>query len=192
MESVGSSEKKPMELFVKWSEEYLDLLNRRHRVFKETTESFLDVVRDAFEMKVPEDSMKRLSGNVLELCSLPVNSLGSNGKWEEVSREFQKLLTGMPVPLSGNGLSEEIRQYGKATCSNGSRASLAGMNWMKGLLHEQKIASDSKEAGQVVKNCLEMTESFIEESVACLMDQVKANSGLVKTGLLNNPAGSVR
>jgi hypothetical protein len=90
----------------------------------------------------------------------------------------------MPVMISGNGFSEELKQYGKATWANGSRVSSACIDWMKHLLSEQKISADKKETEQAMKNCLEATESFLKESVACWMDQVEAGSGLVKHGLL--------
>jgi hypothetical protein len=45
-----------------------------------------------------------------------------------------------------------------------------------------------------MKNCLEATESFLKEAVACWMDQVEAGSGLVKHGLLKevSPAQPVQ
>ena len=58
------------------------------------------------------------------------------------------------------------------------------MNWMMSLLHGQKLTSDRKEAEEAMKNCLEATESFLKQSVACWMDQVEAGSGLMKHGLL--------
>jgi hypothetical protein len=185
MMSIGESlEQKPFELFTKWSEEHLDMLNRRQQIFKETTESFLGVVRDSMGMKVPEESLKRLCGNMLELYKLPLNTFGDHARLEAYSSEIKKLVAEMPVALSGNGFSEELRQYGKASWANGSKANSACMNWMTSLLHEQKLTSDRKEAEAAVKNCLEATESFLKESVACWMDQVEAGSGLVKHGLL--------
>lgn len=177
-------EQKPFELFTKWSEEHLELLNQRQQMYKEATESFFGVVRDSMEMKAPEESLKRLCGNMLELYNLPLNKLGDNANLEEYSRELKKLVAGMPVMISGNGFSEELKQYGKATWANGSRVSSACIDWMKHLLSEQKISADKKETEQAMKNCLEATESFLKESVACWMDQVEAGSGLMKHGLL--------
>jgi len=72
MMSTGVSlEQKPFELFAKWSEGHLELLNQRQQMFKATSDSFLGLVRESFEMKVPEESLKRLSGNILALCKLP-------------------------------------------------------------------------------------------------------------------------
>jgi hypothetical protein len=182
--SIGVSvEQKSKELLKKWSKEQQDVIAQRQHMFKEATDSFLGVVNDSLKMRVPEESLKRLCGNILELYSLPTNMLVDNKKLEEYSRECQKVVAAMQGTLSGNGFSEEFKKYGKATWTNGSRASSAYMNWMKDLLREQKITADGKEAGQVVKSCLELTESFIEESVACWMDQVKASSGLVRTTL---------
>jgi hypothetical protein len=194
MSNGVSLEQKPFELFTKWSEEHLNLMNQRQQMFKEATESFLGVVRDSIERKAPEDSMQKLCGSMLGLCSLPSNTPGNNGTWEEYSREFLEFAARTPFALTGNGFSEEITHYGKETWKNGSRASSACMSWMKNILCGQKIASDGKEAGQVVKNCLEATESFIEESVACWMDQVKAGGGLMRHGLLKEgvPAGPVQ
>lgn len=180
-ESLG---KNTLDLFTKWSQGHLELLNRRQQMYKEVSDSFLGVVRESIEMKVPEESLKRLSGNMLALCKLPINTLGNQSGLDACSSEFKKLLAGMPVALSGNGISEEFRQYGKASWENGSKAHSACMNWMMSLLHGQKLTSDRKEAEEAVKNCLEATESFLKESVACWMDQVEAGSGLVKHGLL--------
>ncbi len=195
MSNGVSLEQKPFELFTKWSEGHLDMLNQRQQMFKQATESFLGVVRDSVERKAPEESLQKLCGSMLGLCSLPSNTLGDNVQPEEYSREFLDFAARTPFALTGNGISAEIRHYGKETWKNGSRASSACMSWMKSLLREHKIASDGKEAEQVVKNCLEATESFIEESVACWMDQVKAGSGLVRHGLLKERgpgrAGSV-
>ena len=168
MMSTGVSlEQKPFELFTKWSEGHLDLLNRRQQMFKEASDSFLGVVRESFEMKVPEESLKRLSGNILALCKLPLNTLGDQAGLDAYSSEIKKLVAGMPAALSGNGFSEEFRQYGKASWANGSKAHTACMNWMMSLLHGQKLTSDRKEAEEAVKNCLEATESFLKASVAC-------------------------
>lgn len=186
MSSRVPLEQKPVELLTKWSEEHLNLLNQRQQMFKEATESFLGVVRDSMAMKVPEESLKRLCENMLALCKLPLNTLGGNLKMEEYSSELKKLVAAMPVALSGNGFSEEFKQYGKASWANGSKANSACMNWMTSLLHGQKLTSDRKEAEEAVKNCLEATESFLKESVACWMNQVDAGSGFVKHGLLKN------
>ncbi len=177
-------EQKPWELFSKWSEEHQSLLNHRQQMYREATESFLSVVRDSMEMKAPEESLKKLYGNMLELCNLPLYTLGDNARLETYSSELKKLLAGMPVVLSGNGFSEEFRKYGKATWENGSRASSACIDWMKHLLPTQKVAADRTEAEEAVKNCLEATESFLKESIACWMDQVEAGNGLVKHSLL--------
>jgi hypothetical protein len=179
-------EQKPLEWFAKWSEGYLALMSRRQRLYKETTESVLGIARDLMDRQAPEQPMKKLCGSMLELYNMPLSVIGSNGGSEELSREFQKFITGAPFAVSGNGFSEEIKAYGKATWENGSRASSACMNWLKELLREQKLTADGKEAGQVVKSCLELTESFLEQSAACWMDQVKTNSGLVKASLLKD------
>ena len=118
-------EQKPFELFTKWSEEHLELLNQRQQMYKDATESFFGVVRVSLEMKAPEESLKRLCGNMLGLYNLPLNKLGDNTNLEEYSSELKKLVAGMPVMISGNGFSEELRQYGKATWANGSRVSSA-------------------------------------------------------------------
>lgn len=194
MSKIGVSlEPKPLELFSKWSEEQLGLMARGQRLFEEASKSLLGVIRETVEMKAPEESLKKLCGSMLELCNLPLNTLGDNGNWEKYSHELQKLVAGMPSVLSANGFSEEITQYGKATCTNGSKASYAYVNWMKNLLHEQNFTMDDKEAQQALKNCMDATESFIGESVACWMDQVKASNGFVRTGLLKEkqPAVSV-
>ena len=184
MSNGTSLGKNTLDLFTKWSEGHLGLLNQRQRMFREATQSVLGIVQDSLEMKAPEESVKKLCGNMLELCNLPLNVVGSNGNWEEYTREFRKLVAGTPIAVSGNGFSEEVRAYGKATWENGSRFSSAYVNWMKSLLQGQKLTSDTEEAGRIVRNCLDTTESFIEESVACLLGQVKANSGLLKNGLL--------
>jgi len=184
MSNGTSSGKNTLDLFTKWSEGHLGLLNQRQRMFREATQSVLGIVQDSLEMKAPEESVKKLCGNMLELCNLPLNVVGSNGNWEEYTREFRKLVSGTPIAVSGNGFSQEVRAYGKATWENGSRVSSAYVNWMKSLLQGQKLTSDTEEAGRIVRNCLDTTESFIEESVACLLGQVKANSGLLKNGLL--------
>ncbi len=195
MMSTGVTlEQKPFELFTKWSEGHLDLLNRRQQMFREASDSFLGVVRESFEMKVPEESLKRLSGNMLAFCKLPFNTLGDHAGLESYSSEIKKLVAAMPVALSGSGFSEEFTQYGKASWANGSKAQSACMNWMTSLLHGQKLTSDRKEAVEAVKNCVEATESFLKESIACWMDQLEAGSGLVKKGLLKegSPAQPVQ
>ena len=184
MRAGVSVEKKPFDLFTKWSEGHLDLLNRRQQVLKEASDSFLGVVRESFEMKVPEESLKKLSGNMLALCKLPLNTLGDHAGLDAYSSEFKKLVAGMPVAISGNGFSEEFKQYGKASWENGSKVHSACMSWMMGLLQNQRLTSDQKEAEEAMKNCLEATESFLKKSVACWMDQVEACRGLMKHGLL--------
>ena len=194
MSNGTSLGKNTLDLFTKWSEGHLGLLNQRQRMFREATQSVLGIMQDSLEMKAPEESVKKLCGNMLELCNLPLNVVGSNGNWEEYTLEFRKLVAGTPIAVSGNGFSEEVRAYGKATWENGSRVSSAYVNWMKSLLQGQKLTSDTEEAGRIVRNCLDTTESFIEESVACLLGQVKANSGLLKNGLLKevSPAQPVQ
>ena len=182
--SAKVSMEHPLGLLTKWSEGHLDLLGERQRLCKETTQSVLDVLRDLMDRRAPEESMMHLCGNMLELCRMPLSPVGGNGNWEEVSREFRRLVAETPFAVSGNGFSEELRAYGKATWENGSRASSDCMNWMRDLLREQKITTDGTEAGQIVKSCLDLTESFLQKSLACWMDQVKAGSGLVKTSLL--------
>jgi len=115
MSTGVSVEKKPFDLFTKWSEGHLDLLNRRQQMLKEASDSFLGVVRESFEMKVPEESLKKLSGNMLALCKLPLNTLGDHAGLDAYSSEFKKLVAGMPAAISGNGFSEEFKQYGKAS-----------------------------------------------------------------------------
>jgi hypothetical protein len=184
MNNGASLGKNTLDLFTKWSEGHLELLNQRQQMFKEAGDSFLGVVRESFEMKLPGESLKRLSGNMLALCRLPLNTLGDHAGLETYSSEIKKLVAAMPAALSGNGFSEEFRQYGKASWSNGSKAHTACMNWMMSLLHGQKLTSDGKEAEEAMKNCLEATESFLKQSVACWMQQVEAGSGLVKHSLL--------
>jgi len=173
-----------LDLFTKWSEGHLGLLNRRQQMYKEATESLLGVVRESFEMKVPEESLKKLQGNMLDLCRLPLDTLGDHARLHAYSSELKKLVAAMPVAISGNGFSEELKQYGKASWANGSKAHSACMSWMMSLLHNQKLTSDRKEAEEAVKNCLETTESFLRESAACWMQQVEAGCGLLKQGIL--------
>jgi len=153
-------------------------------MYKEATESLLGVVRESFEMKVPEESLKKLQGNMLDLCRLPLDTLGDHARLHAYSSELKKLVAAMPVAISGNGFSEELKQYGKASWANGSKAHSACMSWMMSLLHNQKLTSDRKEAEEAVKNCLETTESFLRESAACWMQQVEAGCGLLKQGIL--------
>ena len=191
MKTGVSVEKKPFDLFTKWSEGHLDMLNRRQHMLKEASDSFIGVVRESFEMKVPEESLKKLSGNMLALCKLPLNTLGDHAGLDAYSSEFKKLVAGMPVAISGNGFSEEFKQYGKASWANGSKVHSACMNWIMSLIQEQKLTSDRKEAEVAVKNCLEATESFLKQSVACWMDQVEAGSGLLKQGVLKEGTPAV-
>ena len=188
MNSGASLDQNPLELFTKWSEGHLGLLNQRQQMFKEATESFLGVFRESFEMKVPEESLKRLCGNMLEMFKLPLNTLGDPARLDAYSSELKKLVAAMPVAISGNGFSEELRQYGKASWANGSKAHSACMSWMMSLLHDQKLTSDRKEAEEAVKSCLEATELFLEKSFTCCLDQVRANCVLVKTGILKDEA----
>ena len=174
----------PLEMYSKWSEGQLELLGRRQRKIRETTEAALGVFRDSLDGKAPEESLKKLCGGIFELYSLPLGANGSNGNWKEYTGEFRKLLAGTPLAVSGNGLPEELQAYGKATWDNGSRASSACMNWMKTILQGQKLTTSADEAGQSVRSCLRATEAFVEESVECLLSQVRANSGLLKTSLL--------
>ena len=180
-ESLGQN---TLDLFTKLSEGHLGLLNRRQQMYKAATESFLGVVRESFEMKVPDESLKRLQGNMVDLCRLPLETLGDHARLDAYTGELKKLVAAMPVAISGNGLSEELRQYGKTSWENGSKAHSACMSWMLGLLHSQKLTSDRKEAEEAVKNCLETTESFLKETVACWVQQVEAGCGLLKKGLL--------
>lgn len=173
----------PLELLTKWSEEYVDLVNRRQRKFQETTESLLSAFHGALEMKPAIDPLRRFYGNVFELFNSPMEAFVMRAKWGASALDIRNL-AGMPVPLSGNGFSEELTAYGKATWANSSRASSACIDWMKSLVLEQKIAADSKEAGQAAKKCLEATESFAEESLACCLDQLRANCGLLKAGVM--------
>ena len=149
MNNGASLGKNTLDLFTKWSEGHLGMLNQRQRMFREATQSVLGIVQDSLEMKAPEESVKKLCGNMLELCNLPLNVVGSNGNWEEYTREFRKLVAGTPIAVSGNGFSEEARAYGKATWENGSRVSSAYVNWMKSLLQGQKLTSDTEEAGVI-------------------------------------------
>ena len=184
MEKGSSFEKKPLDLFVKWSEGQLGLLSQRQRLYRETTKAALGIVRDSLEMRAPGESLKKLCGGMLELGNLPLNGIAGNGTWEEYSREFQKILSGAPIAVNGNGFSEEAKAYGKATWENGSKASSAFVNWMKSLVREQKFTSDTEEAGRIACRCLDATESFIGATFDCLLDQAKANSAFVKSSLL--------
>ena len=184
MNNGGSLGQNTLDLFTKLSEGHLGLLNRRQQMYKAATESFLGVVRESFEMKVPEESLKKLQGNMLDLCRLPMETLGDHARLDAYAGELKKLVASMPVAISGNGFSEELKQYGKTSWANGSKAHSACMSWMLSLLHSQKLTSDRKEAEVAMKTCLETTESFLKESVACWEQQVEAGCGLLKKGLL--------
>lgn len=175
-------EQNPLQWLTKWSEESVGLMNRRQLRLQETTESLMRVVQDALELKPAADPLRRLYGNLFELCNSPMETLVERAKWGSAALDIRNL-AGMPVHLSGNGFSEELTAYGKATWANSSRVSSACIDWMKILVLEQKITADGKEAGRAVKNCLEATESFAEASLACCLDQLRANCGLLKAGV---------
>jgi hypothetical protein len=174
----------PLEWLTKCSEESIDLVNRRQRKFQETTESLMGVFRETMEMKPAAEPLRKLCGNVYELFNAPLEVFVERAKWEDAVREMRDLAGGMPGSFSGNGFSEELTAYGKSTWENSSRVSSACIEWMKHLVLEQKITADRKEAGQAAKNCLEATESFFEESLACCLDQLRANCGFLKAGVL--------
>ncbi len=185
MMSTGESlSQKSFELLTKWSEGQLDLLGRRQRKVREAAESALGVFRESLDGKAPEESLKKLCGNVLELYSLPLGTNGNNGSWAEYSRELQKFFAETPIAVSGNGFSEEVRTYGKKTWENGEKATSAYVNWIKALLQGQKLPVSADDAGQALGNYLSATELLVEKSVDCLLNQVRANSGFVKTSLL--------
>lgn len=175
-------EQNPLQWFTKWSEESVGVMNRRQHRLQETTESLMRVVQDALELKPAADPLRRLYGNLFELCNSPMETLVERAQRGAAALDIRNF-AGMPVPLSGNGFSEELTAYGKATWSNSSRVSSACIDWMKTLVLEQKITADGKEAGRAVKNCLEATESFAEASLACCLDQLRANCGLLKAGV---------
>jgi len=177
-------EQNPLLWITKWSEESVDLMNRRQRSMQETAESFMCVVQDTLEMKPSAVPVRRLCGNLFELCNFPMETLAEKAKRGAAALDVRKLVAGVPAPLSVNGFSEALPAYGKATWANGSRASSACIGWMKTLVLEQKITADGKEAGRALKNCLEATESFAEESLACCLDQLRANCGLLKAGVM--------
>ena len=176
-------EQNPLESITKWSEGAVDLMNRRQRQFQETAESLLGVFREGLEMKPVADPLRRLYGNLYELLNDPAGVFFGRGKWEDAALEIRNLAGGMTGHLSGNGFSEQLTAYGKTTWENGSRASSACIDWMKHLVLEQKITADRKEARQAAKKCLEATESFLEESLACCLEQLRANCGLMKAGV---------
>ncbi|NPV03981.1 MAG: hypothetical protein HPY67_04535 [Syntrophaceae bacterium] len=194
MERVSVFEKKPSELLSKWTEEQLSLLKRGQRLYGEMTQAALDIVKDSLEMRVPDVSMKKFVGSMLELGNVPLNGIPGNGHWKEYSRELQKLLSGAPFAVNGTGFSKEATVYGKATWENGSKATTACVNFMKHMFREQKFTTDTDEAGRIVCDCLDAAESFIGETVACLLDQVKAGSAFVKSSLLKEkkPAAPVQ
>lgn len=177
-------EQNPLQWLTRWSEESVDLMNRRQRKFQETTESMMSVFQDALEMKPAAEPLRRLYGNLFDLFNSPMETLVEKTKWGSAAFDIRKLTAGMPVFLSGNGFSEDLTAYGKSTWANSSRVSSACIDWMKNLVLEQKISADGKEAGRAVKNCLEATESFAEESLACCLDQLRANCGLLKAGVI--------
>lgn len=177
----------PLEWLTKWSEESIDLVNRRQRKFQETTESLMGVFRETIEMKPAAEPLRRLCGNVYELFNSPMESFVERANWEDAVREMRELAGEMPGSFSGNGFSEELTAYGKSTWENSSRVSSACIDWMKHLVLENKLPADRTEAGQAAKKCLEATESFIEESFACCLDQIRANCGLLKAGVMKNP-----
>lgn len=177
-------EKNPLQWLTKWSEESVDFMNRRQRSLQETTESFVRVVHDTLEMKPSADSLRGLYGNLFELCNFPLETVVEKAKWGAAALDISKLADGMPVPLSGNGFSEDLTDFGKATWANSSRASSACIDWMKTLVLEQKITADAKEAGRAVTSCLDATEAFAEASLACCLDQFRANCGLLKAGVM--------
>lgn len=177
-------EQNPLQWLTRWSEESVDLMNRRQRRFQETTESMMSVFQDALEMKPAAEPLRRLYGNLFDLFNAPMETLVEKTKWGTAAFDIRRLAAGMPVFLSRNGFSEDLTAYGKSTWANSSRASSACIDWMKNLVLEQKISADGKEAGRAVKNCLEATESFAEESLACCLDQLRANCGLLKAGVI--------
>ena len=184
MSTAASLNQKSFELLTKFSESQLELLGRRQRKIREATESALGIFRDSLDGRAPEESLKKFCGNVLELYRLPMGTNGNNGNWAEYYSEFQKLVAETPIAVSGNGFSEEVRTYGKKTWENGEKATSAYVNWMKTLLQGQKLPASADDAGLALKNYLSATELFVQESVDCLLDQVRASSGFVKTSLL--------
>lgn len=180
------SAQNPLQWITKWSEESVDLMNRRQRSLQETSESFLRVVQDALEMKPSADPVRRLCGNLFELCNFPMETLVEKARQGAAAFDVHKLVAGMQAPLSVNCFSEDLTSYGKATWANGSRASSACMDWMKTLVLEQRITVDGKEAGRALKSCLEATESFAEETLACCLGQIRAYCGLLKSGVMKD------
>lgn len=187
-------ERNSFEFLTKWSEESVDLMSRRQRQFQETAEFLLGVFREALEMKPVADPPRRFYGNLYELLNSPVGILLERANWEDAILGIRNLAGGMTDHISGNGFPEQLTAYGKTTWENGSRASSACIDWMKHLVLEQKITADRKEARQAAKKCLEATESFLEESFACCLDQLRANCGLLMADVLKEnghaePAG---
>ena len=91
-------EQKPFELFTKWSEEHLELLNQRQQMYKQVTESFLGVVRDSVEMKAPGESLqKALRKHARDVQPAFEDARGQLQTWKEYSSELRKLVAGMPV-----------------------------------------------------------------------------------------------
>ena len=136
-------------------------------------------------MKVPEESLKRLSGNMLELCKLPLNDARGPVGLDAYSSEFQKLVAGMPIALSGNGFSEEVEALRESVLGKRFESSSACVNWMKSLLHGQKLTSDRKEAERRSKGTAwrRPSRSSRNPSPAGWI-RSEAGSGLVKHGLL--------
>ena len=68
-------EQNPLQWLTKWSEESVGLMNRRQHRLQETTESLMRVVQDALELKPAADPLRRLYGNLFELCNSPMETL---------------------------------------------------------------------------------------------------------------------
>jgi hypothetical protein len=109
---------------------------------------------------------------MLQLCNVPLNGIAGNGTWEEYSREFQKILSGLPVAVNGNGFSKEATVYGKATWENGSKASSACVNWLKSMVREQRVTSDT---GKPRNDCVAWRHRFVNRAAvtACSIRQGK-------------------
>ncbi|HNU86129.1 MAG: hypothetical protein QM256_03630 [Pseudomonadota bacterium] len=177
-------QRNPFEVFTQWSEESVDLMIRGRRQFQETAESLLGVFREGLEMKPVADPIRRLCGNLYELLNFPVGNGLERATWEDAILEIRNLADGMTGRLSASGFAEQLAVYGKTTGENGSRVSSACIGWMKRLVLEQKITADREEARQAARNCLEATESFLKESFACCLDQLRANYGLLMAGVM--------